>query len=452
MLERVLFSKIETWGVLLILIIGIVGSLFFGWSVQYKAKGGERGGKVGDLLLSVAEIPEPAVKLLFSATDPIQPQRIAFADFSGLVRRDQDFADDGVLLVSSYSDEDGVSIVYLYDLLSGKILHKWVPPVEQIFEDTTYRTRKSLKENYRTQHPFLLENGDIIFTSGEGPLVRINACSDLVWIVDRHFHHSIERSQDGLFYVPHVFASAEDENSVTTDGHVVPIRDDGFAKISPGGEILQEWSVKGILERLGYQGLLYGVGSYELDRIHLNDVEPIAETDAYVRAGDLVLSIRQLSTVLLYRPATDEIIWLKTGPWLNQHDVDYQGDGVFTIFGNDMIRANPSTTGLPPQISLRGYSTIWKYDQKTDEVSKYLPMDSVDIYTSTQGLHRVLKNGDVFVEEQNKHLLHRVSDEGLRWSYANSIGENLIGAMHWSRYLTPEEATFPWLDGHNCDA
>lgn len=211
------------------------------------------------------------------------------------------------------------------------------------------------------------------------------------------------------------------------------------------GEIVRVWSVKDILERHGYFGLLYGVGEYEVDRIHLNDVQPMLETDDYVQAGDVALSIRNLSTVMLYRPSTDEIIWLQIGPWLNQHDVDYEGDGVFTIFGNDMVRRE-----FKKRTPFRGYSTIWKYDQKTGEASEYLPMDNSDIYTATEGRHRVLKNGDAFVEETDQHLLHRVSPDGLRWSYANGIDDNVIGAMHWSRYLTPEEAAFPWLDGLDC--
>ncbi|MCH8857610.1 MAG: hypothetical protein IIA03_15585, partial [Proteobacteria bacterium] len=50
---------------------------------------------------------------------------------------------------------------------------------------------------------------------------------------------------------------------------------------------------------------------------------------------DVVLSARNISTVFLFRPSTGKIVWLKTGPWLNQHDVDYHGNGNYTIFGND---------------------------------------------------------------------------------------------------------------------
>lgn len=418
----------------------------YGWLVQYKVNGGKGGGTIAGVALAVASFPGPIIAVLNGdAARLLQPQRLAFDGFSGLKRYRTDTVDDGTLLVSSYSEVHGVSTAYLFDLRSERVLHEWVPPVAAINQATSYHDARNQKRNYRTQHPLLMENGDLIFTSGEGPLVRVNACGELVWTVDRHFHHSIERDRDGNLYVPDVMASPKHSGSATSNGHTAaPMRNDGFAKISADGRILEEWSVKAILERHGYNALLYGVGPFEVDRIHLNDVEPIRETDAYVREGDLVLSLRQLSTVMLYRPDEDRIVWLQTGPWLNQHDVDYQGKGIFTIFGNDVVRRPDGRT------SLRGHNTIWRYDQKSGKASPYLLHQMAGINTLQQGLHRVLDNGDVFVEEQEKGQLHRIAADGKVWSYVNRIGDGRIGALHWSRYLTRNETDFSWLRDLDC--
>jgi Arylsulfotransferase (ASST) len=442
MFERFLFSKVEMWIVLLILMLCVPTVVLFGWAVQYKAVGGEGGGVVGGLILRIAHLPDPVFKIL---QGQIQPQGIEFRKFAGLRISDPTFRETGTMLVSSYSAEHGVSTAFLYDLQTRKVLHEWIPPVEQILAQTTYHDEGNIKLNYRTQHPVLLENGDIVFTSGEGPLVRMTACGKLVWTVDRHFHHSINRSRDGHLFVPIVIGPTA-ASSTAASPMVSPMRNDGFAEVSLDGKILQEWSLADILERHGFLGLLYGVGPYEEDRFHLNDVEPIWRTDDYVRAGDLVLSIRHLSTVLLYRPATDAIVWLQTGPWLNQHDVDYLGDGIFTIFGNDSVRGDASRP------SLRGYNTIWQYDQKSGRASERLPLKHVGIFTKSEGLHRVLENGDIFIEETDRGLIHRVSGDGmrLRWSYAHGIGDGRIGALHWSRYFTHDEATFPWLRDLDC--
>jgi len=301
------------------------------------------------------------------------------------------------------------------------------------------------RSSYRSQHPLLLTDGSVVFSSGEGPLVRIDRCGKLLWAVDKHFHHSIEMGPDNTLFAPLVIATPQDFDSVTRKGHkVYPIRDDGLAEISLDGTIIKEWSVKDILERNGYIGLLYGVGEFETDRIHLNDVEPIMVTDTYARKGDLILSSRQLSTVFLYRPSTDKIIWLQTGPWLNQHDVDYQGNGIYTIFGNDSIR------GPVAKREYNGYSSIYFYDQKTNTTGVYRSFEKEKFYTETQGLHTVLKNGDLFIEEQEKHILHRLNKDSHRWKYVNTLNDEEIGALHWSRYLDATPVDFPFLKSPEC--
>ena len=170
------------------------------------------------------------------------------------------------------------------------------------------------------------------------------------------------------------------------------------------------------------------------------------KSDAYVRRGDLVLSVRQLSTLFLYRPSTDKIIWLQTGPWLNQHDVDYQGNGIFTVFGNDLIR------GPVTEPAYNGHSTIYFYDQKTGTTGIFRSLATENIYTATQGLHTVLANGDLFVEEQEKHILYRLGRKsGTRWKYVNTLNDEEIGALHWCRYLDATPSDFPFLNQPECE-
>ena len=92
------------------------------------------------------------------------------------------------------------------------------------------------------------------------------------------------------------------------------------------GKIIEERSLAQILIDNGYIGLLFGT-IWQEDRIHLNDAEYIKETDGFVQRGDIMMSARNISTVLLYRPSENRIVWLKTGPFLNQHDIDYIGEG-----------------------------------------------------------------------------------------------------------------------------
>ena len=196
------------------------------------------------------------------------------------------------------------------------------------------------------------------------------------------------------------------------DRTFLPTRDDGYIKVSPSGKILQEESIRDILEKNEYYGLLYGIGNFEEDLIHLNDAEPILKDDEFTKKGDLMFSSRNLSTVFLYRPSTGKIIWLKNGPWLKQHDVDYNGNGKFSIFDNGTIDSytNIIKENIPKFRIVNNQNSIKVYDMKNDKITEIISITKKnDIFTSAEGLHRMLKNEDVFVEETHKGILHRIS-------------------------------------------
>ena len=74
----------------------------------------------------------------------------------------------------------------------------------------------------------------------------------------------------------------------------------------------------------GLEYLLFSVGDggFDKDPIHLNDIQPVNFDGGFWKKGDVFLSLRHQSMILLYRPSTNEIIWKGTGPFFLQHDVD----------------------------------------------------------------------------------------------------------------------------------
>ena len=77
--------------------------------------------------------------------------------------------------------------------------------------------------------------------------------------------------------------------------------------------------------------------------IHLNDIQPVLQDSKFWMKGDLFLSLRNLSMVLLYRPSTNKILWYQQGPWVYQHDVDIINKSNIAIFNNNM---NLEKTGV----------------------------------------------------------------------------------------------------------
>ncbi len=159
------------------------------------------------------------------------------------------------------------------------------------------------------------------------------------------------------------------------------------------------------------------------------------------RAGDVILSLRNLSTVLLFRPSTGEVVWLATGPWLNQHDVNLLPDGRYSVFGNDMVRVGRRF------VTTDGVSDIYIYDPATGAIEQPYRETFRDLnaLTETAGRSRILDNGDAFAEIHDAAQLVRISADTVRWVFVNGVTDETVGLVHWARYLEEDELDLSWL-------
>jgi hypothetical protein len=432
-----MFRKVELWIVLLMVMCGTIATLLFGWAAQSDATGERLGGRLGAYAQKIARIPNPAMEWILGRKK-LNPQLLDFDEFDTLKPYTDDNPNAPFILVSAYSDRYDVATAYLYDLKINKKVYEWIPPVDAINKlSSQNKTYVTDPRAYVTQHPYLMPDGSIIFSSGERagerPLVRLNRCSKIEWVIARHFHHSINMGPNGNLFVP-IIADLNTSYKALygPDTNNIELRDDGFAEVSPAGKILNEWSITQILNQNGYGSWLLGVAPYEENRIHLNDAKPLLADDHYVENGDVVLSMRNLSSIALFRPSTGKIIWLHTGPWLNQHDIDYRGDGKFVLFGNDSVRTSEDTTA-----SLRGYSTIYQYDMSSGQASELLKLKKYGIDSMTEGRQQYLLDGSLFIESTAQGVLYLLNRDGsIAWKYVSSaLSRGKIGALHWSRVI-----------------
>ena len=73
-----------------------------------------------------------------------------------------------------------------------------------------------------------------------------------------------------------------------------------------------------------------------------------------------------------------------------------------------------------------------------------------NIKTPTQGLHDILSNGDIFIEETDNFTIYRFGKNKKRWDFVNLIDKNKAGSIHWSRYLD-ENTDLSWLNNLSCN-
>ncbi len=433
-----MFKKIE------ILIIYIFFSLlnvptfvFFGFLVRQELVGTTKLGMLSETALFLSEIP-----LIFKKFYNVQEVEDRFPlleGFNGTPNLNESY-----LLLSKYDGDLKEGIVELIDLTDFKVLNTWNPDInafnKSVEKSLEFKNIDRDNNNQRQKliHPTLTKDGGLLFTGG--PLRKIDACSNLIFQnAHDQFHHSLEKDADDNIWVPsYMFPQSLPVEKVGRayiyqDGY----RDDAIVKLSSNGEILFEKSVSQIFIDNGLEYLLFSHGDMRFthDPIHLNDIQPVDFDGRFWKKGDVFLSLRHQSMVLLYRPSSNKIIWNGTGPFFHQHDVDILNDHSISIFNN---KSKDFSSGN----IVDGHNEVIVYNFETNKYSSYLNESLIknDVRTKTSGRSEILKNGDLFIEESNYgRTLYFNSDGSLKWTHINRAENGKTYRVAWSRILHNEE-------------
>ncbi len=436
-----MFKKIEIWILYLVILVGILGTIFFGVLVRQELVGGVKAGWVSKAALAITQTTVDLIKY-FRNYDFITQDRFAGLDeFNGTPNNNESY-----LLLSIIDGDINEGVVKLIDLTNFEVLHVWNPDIDAFndmvdqIDEFKYLERDNNDSRVGIGHPKLVKDGGLIFQT-DAPLKKIDACSKLIFQNSHDkFHHSIETDIDGNIWAP----SRIYPQSLPIEKVGRNIReqrgfdDDAIAKLSENGEILYEKSVSQIFIENGMEYLLFSMGdssNFMTDPIHLNDIQPVNFDGNYWKKGDVFLSLRSQSMVILYRPSTNKIIWKGTGPFFYQHDVDILDEHRISIFNNN-------SKNFADGELVDGNNEIIIYDFKTDEYSLYLndALSENDVRTITQGRSEILPNGDLFIEESNyARTLYFNSDGSLRWTHVNRADNGNLYVLGWSRILYTDD-------------
>jgi hypothetical protein len=290
-------------------------------------------------------------------------------------------------------------------------------------------------------HPLLLVNGDIVFNTTGKSLVRMSVCdSKPVWVLDEPAHHSVEIDASCTLWVP----SVSQKGLAGYPWLQKRIRDDSVARVSINGQLLENRSFISILRENDLLSLLFGTAGVRLnpDPIHMNQIQIVRQDSEHWREGDLLISARHLSTVFLYRSSTRKILWHQTGPWMNQHSIDFFNDHQISVFDNNSLAYAERETAF---VGEGKTNRVLFYDFNSGTTSQPFakPLNDAGPTALWGGRARVLPDGGLFVEETDAGRLLRFTNDRLLWSWVNDYDEALIGILMWSRYLTEEEARLP---------
>jgi len=314
--------------------------------------------------------------------------------------------------------------IKLFNLKNDSVIHKWTLADKGLdFVTTDWSFANAVLHNC-----IILPDQSIIVSADESAnLMRLDAQSKPLWINhELIFHHSLNLDADSNLWTCSADLFKDKRLKVKgasiPDGKIYKYKENYITKIDQNtGKILFHKGISQIFTENHYKNFMFGFGdeynSNKIhDPIHLNDVQPLLKDGKYWKKGDLLLSMRHRSLVMLYRPSTNKIIRLIYGDFTNQHDVDIVSDSEISIFNNNTIRFKENKANHICKVTdslLSSEIVIYNFQDSTCKpiLTKYFIENK--IWTETQGLHQRLSNGDLFVESQNSGKLYLMNNSGV---------------------------------------
>ena len=337
----------------------------------------------------------------------------------------------------------------------GMLVHEWRVP-EEVYAEVAKSQRPLHPGHYEIMGSHLYADGSLIFTLTNYGLVKLDRCSSLLWYRPIRAHHDVTVAEDGTIWTLNF--RIETDASRVPPRMRVPMERNTVVQLSPQGEGVKEFDILDGLLRAGYHGLvLDGPAGHPrsnvVDPVHANDIEIVdrgfAAKHSFADPGDLLLSLRTIDSLVLFDPQAEQAKWVMTGPFLRQHDPDLLPDGSISVFDNRTAKAQHNEAVHLTARQLFGFSRIIRIDPATQRIVwEYSGTEEAPFYTSVQGDHQTLPNGNVLAVETEAGRLFEIDtkDNRIVWEWFNLLetGENesLTGRITRARRIGPEYPGF----------
>jgi hypothetical protein len=431
-----MLKKKFTFRIFLLILLFVIWSALFGSLIKHHYEDGENFQFLQKIAVSITMIPNTAedmIKLIIEGKNP-NLNKLPILTKHKDKKRFEQFIENkrNVLLVlPRYDHSLNRSVVDIIDLNNFEVIHTYKHDIDEMNNQVTnikeFPRLKIDKSPLRFfyEHPVLFEDGSLI--SIYGPAFKIDFCSNLQWINDEEiFHHSKMLDHDGNIWVGgRMNPKSQYIKKYLTYKDFI---DDSIIKINTDGKILFNKSVIGILieNNLFDENIINRNGN---EPIHLNDIEPAFTDTEYWKQGDVFLSLRHQSAIIHYRPSTNKVINVITGPFAQQHDVDIISDKEVSIFDNNNFFVDNE------------YSEVVIYNFETKKFRKLFnnQLQKENFKTHSQGLSHIFKDSSLMVEEQNHGRIILFNNKGEKeWEFVNKDKNGDIGIVSWSRAIEDE--------------
>lgn len=350
------------------------------------------------------------------------------------------YPEDGVVIAKTEAMEPGVTFVS--GLFGQRLGFRLFGPDGQLLYDWPIDFFTIAPEQMQHRYHALIHgallypDGDVIANLDGRGMVRFDACGKIKWMNDEHPHHSIFADDKGRLWSPTGVGEYHNRAFANT-----MFRVDRIASFDPEtGRKLTEIDLVDAMEKSDMIGLVQDYYRKSDDVVHLNDVEILSANLApafpMFRAGDLLLSLRNINQLWVLDGTTHEIKWVSAGSTIGQHDPDFEPDGTISVLDNRPLAEINSPDGYP---GVHGGSRILSIDPAGGPVTTLYRSDARNtFYTPYRGKHQRLANGNILIAETDAGRVFEVTSSGeVVWSYVNGWdAENVGWILDIGRYPT----------------
>lgn len=365
--------------------------------------------------IGATALSQPTVRLPAPGNPPLsKPSAII-----GRITDDPSKTFDGFTLYACL-DNDGEGTEALLMDMSGETVHRWSVPKWQIGLYLPSPTEKAhAVHNFKPGFfgLFLDAQGDLLVLShgampvGGCGLLRLDRDSNILWKYSHPIHHDVDVADNGMIYAIQtelLFDTPLEVGRIAT-----PCHSDALLVLSPSGEpVVEPISILNAICQSPYAVLLSSLAmkrDSDTDLLHTNHVEVLRPERAAMfprfRAGQALISMRNLDMIAVIDVESRSMVWAATGPWRAQHAPHFLENGHFLLFdncggsqGSRVLEYDPQTQAFP-----------WVYPGPGGQ----------RFYSRERGMAQRLPNGNILVVDSEGGKIMEVSeDHEVVWSFS----------------------------------
>ena len=293
--------------------------------------------------------------------------------------------------------------------MEGELLHEWSYPYLTVWPDSTHLAEDEGTQYWRVAH--LYPNGDVLAVFEGFGIIKVDRDSRLIWARHDGEHHDVTVGDDGRIYV-----LSRKAHFVRRVSPVRPILEDFVTVLDENGNELAKLSVLEAFERSRFASVLKGVFFQKGgDVFHTNALVlldgTLSDRLPAFKAGNVLVSLRQLSLLAVIDMETESVEWISNGMWVEQHHPVVLPTGTLLLFDNKGGGKSYATR-----------SRIIEFDPVTlERVWMYQGTNTNHFHSEMCGTVQRLPNGNTLITESDYGRAFEVTPDGTTvWEYLNT--------------------------------